>query len=210
MVERTKGMDDADRKIKAAFADAIKRDGIDNTFRALGVSENIITTMKKTGKIIPVEELKNLNDDLSSTVRGGDTKTVVDRLNNRVDVNEKSENGWTHLHSAASNGELGFVRFLINNRADINATENVNGWTPLHGAVLNATKFSGLDGYPIYGIEIIKLLIENGADVNVKGKDGWTPFDFARLYKRDKYEHEGDYAERKKRLMEALNWSKTE
>ena len=36
------------------------------------------------------------------------------------------QSGWTALHNACSNGHVELVRHLINNNADISATNNVS------------------------------------------------------------------------------------
>jgi ankyrin repeat protein len=48
-----------------------------------------------------------------------------------------------------------------------------SGHIPLHEASANGN------------VELVKLLIDNGADVNARSDDGKTPLDFAVEYKRD-------------------------
>jgi len=64
--------------------------------------------------------------------------------------------GWTILHIAALHAKLGFVRFLIQHGACVNAVD-AYGNAPLHYAVESI----GADAFAI-----AKLLIKNGADVN--------------------------------------------
>ena len=47
-----------------------------------------------------------------------------------------TENSFTPLHCASSNGHLDAVKLLIENGADPEDI-NENGWTPLHGAAQN-------------------------------------------------------------------------
>ena len=65
---------------------------------------------------------------------------------------------------AASEGRLEIVRALIENEAEVNATDK-DGWTPLHLATA--------EGH----LEDTKVLIENGADINTKKNDGKTPLE---------------------------------
>ena len=61
--------------------------------------------------------------------------------------------GETYLHYAAYLGDLEAAKFLILNRADVNAVDR-NKWTALH--------FASLHGH----VDVARVLIENGADVN--------------------------------------------
>ena len=49
----------------------------------------------------------------------------------------------------------------------MNVKDDVYGWTPLHAASYNGH------------IEIARLLLQNGAEVNVRNNYGWTPLHFA-------------------------------
>ena len=87
-------------------------------------------------------------------------KKLVER---DADVNKT---GWTALHYAASGGHLQVIDFLLENSAYIDA-ESPNGTTPLMMAAMY--------GSP----ESVKLLIQAGADLNVKNMVGMTALDFA-------------------------------
>jgi ankyrin repeat protein len=56
------------------------------------------------------------------------------------------------------------VKLLIQHRFDINAQGTQNGYTPLHDAVWSNNT------------EVIKLLLDEGAKTNLKGRDGLTPY----------------------------------
>ena len=59
-----------------------------------------------------------------------------------------------------------WVRILIEyDHADIHARQE-GGWTPLHWA---STGHNFKDG------SVLRFLLEHGADMNVRGQDGWTP-----------------------------------
>ena len=66
------------------------------------------------------------------------------------------------LHRAAFRGRLENVRFLIQDGADVNATNKDYKQTPLH--IAN-------EGH----LEIAKLLVEKRAKVNATDKHGKTP-----------------------------------
>ena len=65
------------------------------------------------------------------------------------------------LLDAAKEGNIEAVKQHLANGADVNAKDD--GWTPLHNAAGYSTK------------EMVELLISNGANVNVKNEDEWTP-----------------------------------
>jgi ankyrin repeat protein len=67
--------------------------------------------------------------------------------------------GIAPLHYAAQEGHTGYVRFLLDKRADINA-KNASGTTPLHEAARAGN------------LEIMEILITGGANVNIQDAKG--------------------------------------
>ena len=83
---------------------------------------------------------------LSLTLRSKTKKLILETLSDA-----KTKNGGnTILHCAVLNGDIGVLKYLIENGALINA-KNKNGDYPLHIAA------------KVSNIEILKCLIENGA-----------------------------------------------
>jgi len=87
---------------------------------------------------------------------------------NGADTKAKMTNGIMPLHFAAMKGCRLMAEFLIDDGSDVNAQDQTQG-TPLHYAVY----FSG-------DVEIVKLLIAKGADINAKNPRGQTAFEVAR------------------------------
>lgn len=111
-------------------------------------------------------------------------------------VDAKNNQGWSPLHIAAFSGKADVVRLLLVNKADATAKEKY-GRTPLHLAALSGhvdaawallesnsalihiednAKWTPLHVAAHFGkLEVVLLLLENGADVNVKSKDEESP-----------------------------------
>jgi uncharacterized protein len=71
-----------------------------------------------------------------------------------ADINSLDNFGWSALMWASQEGYTDIVKYLIENKADINYADITNGWTALIAAC-----FKG-------HADIVSLLIEGGADVN--------------------------------------------
>jgi len=80
----------------------------------------------------------------------------------------RDHNGDTLLH-VASNVEV--ARFLVDNGADVNATNNADA-TPLHSAASGGR------------LEVVQYLISQEARVDVRNRRGQTPLDLARANNR--------------------------
>ncbi len=93
----------------------------------------------------------------------GDLKRVKWLIQHKADINQV---GWTPLHYAASGGQVGIVKLLLDESAYIDA-ESPNGTTPL----MMAARY----GNP----EVVRLLIQEGADVQLKNQLGLSALDFA-------------------------------
>ena len=87
------------------------------------------------------------------------------------------------LHTAAYHGDLSAVKALVKQSADVNEIGKISGNTPLHWAVnsgrVRIVSFNPVTGIPNFPkpdekqllnyIEIVRFLIQHGADVNIKG-----------------------------------------
>jgi hypothetical protein len=119
--------------------------------------EDILWIMAKAGHTQLVAPLMNLSKV---------TRTCIHLQ--PIMMNVKNMYGETQLHHCAVNGlTTSVIRLLSIRNINVNVKDDENGSTPLHRAAANGH------------IEISRLLLQNGADVNVKDDGGNTPLHWA-------------------------------
>lgn len=87
-------------------------------------------------------------------------------VNSGTKLNTQNKRGQTVLHIATDSGQQKTVFFLIQSGSDVNIQDRIRRWTPLFYAVKNRN------------VEMIKLFIAHGADINIFGY-GETPLQVA-------------------------------
>jgi ankyrin repeat protein len=105
--------------------------------------------------------------------REGDVETATVLLDAGADINQTTEYGWTPLLVASNNRNYKLGAMLLERGANPNIA-NKGGWTPLYLATDNRNIEGG--DYPVPKpdmdhLEFIKLLLNKGADPNMKVKD---------------------------------------
>jgi ankyrin repeat protein len=98
----------------------------------------------------------------------GFTDVATKLMDMDADVNKP---GWTPLHYASTNGHLAIMQALLDHNAYIDAS-SPNASTPLMLAAMYGTPSA------------VKLLLEAGADPELKNNLGLTAFDFAQRASR--------------------------
>ncbi len=105
---------------------------------------------------------------INTAIARNDRERALELVSKGQGISEKDASGRTPLHNAAAKGDSELVAALLQRGADANASSN-NDVRPLH----NATVASHLD------VETVKLLLNHGADPNVRNTAGATPLLFA-------------------------------
>ncbi|EKV57225.1 ankyrin repeat-containing protein [Brachyspira hampsonii 30446] len=101
----------------------------------------------------------------------GDTNIVSALLENNADIKARDNvDGSMAIHMASANGNNDVIMMLLaKDSSTINDVDN-RGNTPLHWAAMKDKP------------ETIKLLMDNGADIEAKDADGWTPLHYAAAF----------------------------
>ena len=107
---------------------------------------------------------------LLKAVKSGELKTVKELIDKGADVNTRDRDGWSLLHWSIYNNHDDISHFLIARGADVRSKTQHGkrvppffidpDWTVLHAAA----RFRDL--------ELLKLLIDKGADINAKDEGG--------------------------------------
>ena len=102
----------------------------------------------------------------------------IDRIKDQA--KETDICGWTPLHYAAVRGDEHIIGKLFKSGADPNAAD-LAGWTPLHYFIQAASKSEG-GPYLEWKLELgIGALLRNGANTEIRGRDGIGPIHCAAL-----------------------------
>lgn len=115
--------------------------------------------------IIMINE--NLQDRLKIASQNNDLESLQQILQQEVDINFATEEGWTALHFAAFKGHNKIVAALLEAKINIDVQGKVYGRTALHYAVDRGN------------LETVKLLIAKGANIRISDKANKTPLDLA-------------------------------
>ena len=172
------------------FFTAIKRDdpGTIKALLARGFDPNTLDPQGQHGLYLAMREpsLKAAQvlidwpkTDVNILNAKGESPLMLAILKGQQDVADKlikkgadvNKTGWTPLHYAASSGQLVIISQLLENSAYIDA-ESPNGTTPLMMAAMYGTTAA------------VKLLLDEGADPQLKNQQGLSALDFAQRGKR--------------------------
>jgi len=100
-------------------------------------------------------------------------------LRNGADVtmNIQCEEDRTPLHAAVYFGHVESVRFLLENKADVNLRDRRRD-TPLHYSSYGSDGSKDPNKFRML-VDVIRLLLQYGADIDAQRQNGWTPLHVA-------------------------------
>jgi ankyrin repeat protein len=122
--------------------------------------------------------------NLNTCLFNGATLTAKQFLDSGIDINTRDENGQYPICAAIASDNSIVVAFVISNGADVNIDIG-DGWTPLHEAfdsAIDGMIQANKDRLSRETLEIIDLLIKNGADMDKTNASGKTPLDSLNTY----------------------------
>ena len=171
-----------------ALMEAVRTDNI-KMAKLLIEHNSDINIKNKDGKNMIMIACENGNEEMFNLL-----------LENNADINEKSSWGASALIYASEKGNINIMQYLIDNGIDVNGKADENGDTPLlwavtgenpyeaskllieNGADVNATNNSGVAPATILAgsvPKVVKLLKDNGADLDTKFADDAPPIAIA-------------------------------
>jgi len=104
-------------------------------------------------------------------------RRILELIAAGADVGETDKNGATPLHHAVRFRNAVAVKLLIEHGASVNQVCKRSRSTPLHRAV-TSTGAPGTAGKNTERIEIVRLLVQAGADTSIRNKEGKTVLDY--------------------------------
>ncbi|WP_157150095.1 ankyrin repeat domain-containing protein [Brachyspira sp. SAP_772] len=171
-----------------ALMEAVRADNIE--IAQLLINNNSDINIKNEyGKTMIIIACENGNEEMFNLL-----------VENNADINAKSYWGESALIYASKKGNINIMKYLIDNGIDVNGKEDYNGSTPLfwavsgenpyeaskllieNGADVNAVNDSEVAPASILALsvpEVVKLLKDNGADLDTKFLDNYPPIAIA-------------------------------
>jgi ankyrin repeat protein len=141
-----------------------------------GSAEIVKLLLAKGANARAVDSLKMTA--LTAATLGDDAGTIRQLIDAGVDVNASDTHGTTPLMNAAMSGNLEAVKLLLAKGANVN-TVSGPPYEPVKNGTIALGQFTALSLAATGPADVVKALIDAGADVNVKEFRGMTPLMFA-------------------------------
>ncbi|MGE5221319.1 MAG: ankyrin repeat domain-containing protein [Omnitrophica WOR_2 bacterium] len=136
-----------------------------NAQSSTGVSASLLAIYYGHPDIVNLFDSKGKKFDIFEASAAGKTERVKEIIRKKPDlVNAYAQDGFQPLGLASFFGHTDIVKYLLSMGADVNsASKNENQVMPLHSAVARQN------------LEITRILLQHGADVNAVQADDFTP-----------------------------------
>jgi ankyrin repeat protein len=141
------------------------------TAAVYGGHADLVRLLVEEGADLDLQDDTRANAVLA-TGETGDVQVLREVLRGKPDLTRTNRFGGTALIPAADRGHVDVVRELVRTDVDIDHVNNL-GWTALLEAVILG------DGGPAHQ-EIVRILVDAGADVALADGEGVTPLQHAR------------------------------
>ena len=117
---------------------------------------------------------------MSKLIMDGRADDVAEMLDSGADPNGV-QSLWSPLLAAAEHEQPEIMRLLVSRGADVNHSDS-NNWTPLHNAVDIAIDGTIQCGLPVVNWDCVGVLLDLGANPELKCARGKTPWDIVDDY----------------------------
>lgn len=174
------------------FTTAVKFDDVSEvkTLLKSGVNPNLLDSKGNPMLVLAIREksakvtdllLSEPSIDVNLTNKSGENALMMASFDGQFPVVKAlvidkkaavNKTGWAPIHYAATNGHLQITQFLIANGAMVNAL-SPSETTPLMMSVSSGNEL------------LIKLLLDNGADLRMRNHAGYTAIDVAQMFGKD-------------------------
>jgi ankyrin repeat protein len=162
----------------ASEVKALLKKGVNpNIVDANGSPMLVLAIREKSSKVIAVL-LSDKNIDVDLSDKNGETPLMMASIDGNLllvktlVIGHKAQLdhiGWTPLHYACARGQLEVAQFLISNGAIVDSM-SLGNTTPLMMAVQSGNE------------QLVKLLLDKGADLQLRNSNGLTAIDIADIY----------------------------
>jgi ankyrin repeat protein len=148
-----------------------------NILDANGSPMLVLAIREKSSNVIDVL-LSDKNIDVDLSDKNGETPLMMASIDGNLPlvktlvIGHKAQLdhiGWTPLHYACAKGQLDVAQFLIANGATVDSM-SLGNTTPLMMAVQAGNE------------QLVKLLLDKGADLQLRNQQGFTAIDIADIY----------------------------